>query len=81
MGWIVTHVDSCDPSPDFDTVEAALVRLARNDQTRRVTVELARTAADSGAEFVPHEVVVPYLGDDEPPEHLIVTTSGVDPAP
>jgi hypothetical protein len=79
MSWYVTLIESVEPDPDRDTVEAAAVQLARETETTRIIVELSRSASDSGITLDARVAVAPYLREDDPPATLIVTSEGVQP--
>lgn len=77
MSWNVAGVHDAETSPDRDTVAAAHVEIRRDDEERSIYVEFAGTAAAAGRTFDPRTAVREYLGDDDPPRHLIVTSTGV----
>jgi hypothetical protein len=81
--WRIVETHSVETSSDRDTVAAHLVTIERDDEQRRVMVELAGTAAVSGGTLDAPDawvVVQEYLEDDDPPGHLIVTSTGAQPA-
>jgi hypothetical protein len=83
MAWRIVETHSVATSSDRDTVKAHLVTIERDGEERRVMVELAGPAAASGRTLdAPGAwaVVQEYLGVDDPPRHLIVTSAGVQPA-
>jgi N-methylhydantoinase B/oxoprolinase/acetone carboxylase alpha subunit len=79
MAWRVVDVHGADTSADRDTVEAALVSIERDGEERRIYVEFAGTAKAAGRSFNARTAVHDYLDDEDPPKHLIVTTTGVYP--
>jgi hypothetical protein len=79
MAWDVANIRDAETSPDRDTVAAAFVMVTRGDEERNDYVEFAGTAAAAGRSFDPRSAVRDYLEDDEPPRHLIVTTTGSYP--
>lgn len=64
MAWQIERIDETNTSRDRDTVEAALVHLRRGDQTYRVTVELAGSAAAAHIWLDAYGTVRHYLEDD-----------------
>ena len=78
VSWAIVTVEGAEPTPDLGTVEAAVVVLERDSDLGQVRIELTETAASSGVELDPVRHVHPYLFDDKPPRHLLVTTDGVE---
>ena len=61
-----------------DVVQSVLVWITRDDgEARRITLELKREAARTGRTLDPPNDVAPFLQDDKPPLHLLVTSEEV----
>ena len=78
-----------DGPDDEDIATGWTYTLMRGSNTRDVHVELAATAAmtthlpEESQRAIQSEgwsAIVPYLGDDEPPTRIVISTAGVAPA-
>ena len=72
--WTIVRSSAVSP-PDGSSCESAyLVRVSRGSSTRDVVVEFADTTAVLSNGYA-EEVTRRFLGDDEPPRHLVVEVS------
>lgn len=79
MSWSIERSESVNMkgASRRDVVESMLVWVRRGDEGRRITLELTREAFLAGCTLDPVEHVTPFLGREEPPLHLFVTSDGV----
>jgi hypothetical protein len=78
VSWAIVTVETAEPTPALGTVEAAVVVLERDSDLGQVRIELTETAASCGVELDAAGHVHPYLLEEKPPRHLLVTTDGVE---
>jgi len=77
MPWSVKDSRHIDPTPELDSVEAAVIEIARDDEHRAILVDFTGTAgAVETRIFDPAEAVAPFLDSDEPPSHILVNADG-----
>lgn len=81
MPWSVERFETVNmrTATCRDVVQSVLVWVSRDEETRRITLELEREASLAGRKLDPSENVTPFLDQDEPPLHLFVTKEGVMP--
>jgi len=80
MPWTVVGISETESSSDRATVSAAVVQVERDDEERRIVVELLDSADAAGKPLNAQEAVRNFLEDDEPPKRLVITTHGVSAA-
>jgi hypothetical protein len=80
MPWKVVGSSDTETSPDRATARAAVVQIERDDEERRIIVELLDSAEAAGKPLNAHEAVQNFPEDDEPPKRLVITKHGVSAA-
>jgi hypothetical protein len=80
MPWTVVGIGETESSSDRATASAAVVQVERDDEERRIVVELLDSADAAGKPLNAQEAVRNFLENDEPPKRLVVTTHGVSAA-
>jgi hypothetical protein len=73
--WIVEETRAVEPTPGADCDSSYLVKLSRGEQRARSMVEFAAPSTLTSIGYA-REVLAPFLGDEDPPERLIVSPDG-----
>jgi hypothetical protein len=73
--WLIAKSGAIAPPAGSVHGAAYLVRVERGSSRRKVIVEFADSSAVVSAGYA-EEVTRRFLGDDEPPQHLVVETAG-----
>jgi hypothetical protein len=73
--WAIQRVVAVSPKNANDCDAAYLLKVAYGEEEAEVVVEFAAPSAVASGGYA-QEVVGKFLGDDEPPQHLIVERDG-----
>jgi hypothetical protein len=78
--WIVDDTHAVEPTPGGDVDASYLLKLSRGDRRARSLVEFAAPSTLTSIGYA-REALARYLGDENPPERVIVGRDGqVSPA-
>ena len=75
VNWIVIEARAVEPTAGADCDSSYLLKLSRGDRRGTSMVEFTAPSSLTSVAFA-REVLLPYLGDDEPPQRLIVARDG-----
>jgi hypothetical protein len=73
--WVVDDTSAVEPTPGADCDASYLVKLSRGEQRARSKVEFAAPSAVASNGWA-RDALAPFLGDDQPPQRLIVAQDG-----
>src|SRR4051794_14052475 len=73
--WEIQSVVAVSPSEASDSDAAYLLKVAYGDEQAEVVVEFAAPSSVASRSYA-EEVVRKFLGDDEPPQRIVVERDG-----
>jgi hypothetical protein len=75
VNWIVTEARAVEPTIGADCDSSYLLKLSRGDERGTAMVEFLAPSTLTSIAFA-REVLLPFMGDDTPPQRLIVARDG-----
>ena len=73
--WVITGARAVEPTPGADCDSSYLLKLSRGEQRGSAMVEFTAPSSLTSV-AVAQQVFRPFLGDDEPPQRLIIARDG-----
>jgi hypothetical protein len=73
--WTVTEARAVEPTVGADCDSSYLLKLSRGDERASSMVEFTAPSTLTSIAFA-REVLIPFLGADDPPRRLIVARDG-----
>ena len=75
VNWIVTEARAVEPTAGAGCDSSYLLKLSRGEERGLAMVEFTAPSTLTSIAFA-REVLLPFLGDDEPPRRLVVGRDG-----